>query len=142
MRIRDRGWIVVYGNTLTLTRLWQSCLATDTAENSVLQLLSDVECHLMLSMTQNLFSFFIPNPVPRAGIPNSSDPLKRAWSPLTALSWGLSIHPHGFFKVDLQQTAVLLWHCVPFSHSPIPGQLWASRDETLSYTPESLVMVL
>lgn len=93
MCIRDRGWIVVCGNTLTLTRLWQSCLATDTAENSVLQLLSDVECHLMLSMTRNLFSFFIPDPVPRAGIPNSSDPPKRVWPPLTALSWGLSIHP-------------------------------------------------
>lgn len=56
----DCGWTVVCGNTLALTRLWQSCLATDTAENSVLQLLSGVECHLMLSMTQDLFSFFYP----------------------------------------------------------------------------------
>lgn len=76
----------------------------------------------MLSMTQDLFSFFIPDPVPPAGIPNSSDPLKGVWSPFTALSWWLSVHPHCFFKVDLQQTAVLLWHCVPFSHSPVPGQ--------------------
>lgn len=76
----------------------------------------------MLSMTQDLFSFFIPDPVPPAGIPNSSDPLKGVWSPFTALSWWLSVHPHCFFKVDLQQTAVLLWHCVPFSHGPVPGQ--------------------
>lgn len=93
MHVRDCGWIVVCGNTLALTRLWQSCLATDTAENSVLQLLSGVERHLMLSMTQDLFSFLIPDPVPRAGIPNSSDPLKGVWAPFTALSWWLSVPP-------------------------------------------------
>lgn len=64
MHFRECGWIVVCGNTLVLTRLWQSCLATDTAENSVLQLLSGVENHLMLSMTQDSFSFFHPNPIP------------------------------------------------------------------------------
>lgn len=142
MHVRDCGWIVVCGNTLALTRLWQSCLATDAAENSVLQLLSGVERHLMLSMTQDLFSFFIPDPVPPAGIPNSSDPLKGSglrsqlspggspYTPIVSLRWIFSRLQSSYGTVCPSHTAQSL------------GNPWASQDETLSSTPEPLVTVL
>lgn len=94
MHFRDCGWIVVCGNTLALTRLWQSCLATDTAENSVLQLLSGVERHLMLSRTQDLFSFFRPCPCPCAGFPNSSYPPHKTGLLPQPFSWWLPIQLH------------------------------------------------
>lgn len=70
----------------------------------------------------------------RAGIPNSSDPPRRVWCPLPALLVALHA-PHGFFKVDLQQTAVLLGHCVPFSHSPVTGQLVGPAPPGMKHCP-------
>lgn len=141
MHFRECGWIVVCGNTLVLTRLWQSCLATDKAENSVLQLLSGVENHLMLSMTQDSFSFFHPDPVPML-VPQLIVPPHKT-GPSHSLSLGGS-PPFPFLSDGPSaDSAVFLWHYVPFcSHSPDPGRLVGLlRDETLSDTPDSLVMV-
>lgn len=126
VHFRDCGWIVVCGNTLALTRLWQFCLATDAAENSVLQLLSGVENHLMLCMTQDSFLFFHPWPCPHAGIPNSyylphktgllPQPFS-GWRPNTSVSprWTLSrLH------------SLLMALCALCSHSPALGDWWAS----------------
>lgn len=122
---------MVCGNTLALTRLWQSCLATDTAENSVLQLRSGVERHLMLSMTQDLFSFFLslalcpvlvsptPQTLPRgSGLFSQPSPSGFPYTAMVSLRWIFSRLQSSYGTVCLFRSLRVLLIAPPGSLEP------------------------
>jgi hypothetical protein len=130
---------VVCGNTLALTRLWQSCLATDTAENSVLQLRSGVERHLMLSMTQDLFSFFLslalcpvlvsptPQTLPRgSGLFSQPSPSGFPYTAMVSLRWIFSRLQSSYGTVCPSHKAQSLGNCGPpgIKHCPTRQSPW------------------